>query len=48
MEGEMMDVMKTSEHLPFIVHLFSPEVTTAKINLSKVTRICKVKPYLFM
>jgi hypothetical protein len=42
MESELLKVISESADLPFVVHVFPPDGSDAKISLSKLTRLCAV------
>lgn len=48
MEGEMSLILTERSNEPFIIHYFSPDVSTSKVSLSKMTRMCQDKPILLM
>ena len=46
MEAEILSVIEECAQMPFIVHHFSMDGLSTKVNLSKLTKLCQVSPIL--
>ena len=46
MEAEILSVIDECAQMPFIVHHFSMDGLSTKVNLSKLTKLCQVSPIL--